>query len=135
MDNVLVDFQSGIDQLGEQVKQEYKERLDEVPGILGLMKPLEGAIDAVQRLAKKYAVYILSTAPWLNVTAWEDKVKWIQNNYKYDRHKINYINNNFKFECIPNLSKNGFVKSPDLVVAPINVNGLTSTFILLAETP
>ncbi len=28
MDNVLVDFQSGIDQLEEQVKQEYEGRLD-----------------------------------------------------------------------------------------------------------
>ncbi len=42
------------------------------------MKPLEGAIDAVQRLAKKYDVYVLSTAPWLNSSAWKDKIEWIQ---------------------------------------------------------
>lgn len=32
MDNVLVDFQSGIDKLEESTKKEYEGRLDEVPG-------------------------------------------------------------------------------------------------------
>ncbi len=32
MDNVLVDFQSGLDQVSEEVKAEYAGRLDEIPG-------------------------------------------------------------------------------------------------------
>ena len=77
MDNVLVDFASGIARLDDATKQEYEGRLDEVPGIFALMDPMPGAIDAVHRLAEKYDVYILSTAPWKNPSAWSDKVKWV----------------------------------------------------------
>ena len=77
MDNVLVDFASGIARLNEATKQEYEGRLDEVPGIFALMDPMPGAIDAVHRLAEKYDVYILSTAPWKNPYAWADKVAWV----------------------------------------------------------
>ena len=77
MDGVLVDFQSGIDKLGEDVKKEYEGRLDEVPGVFALMSPMPGAIDAVHKLQEKYDVYILSTAPWKNPSAWSDKVKWV----------------------------------------------------------
>ena len=78
MDNVLVNFETGIARLEESVKQEYKGHLDDVPGIFGLMEPMEGAIDAFNRLSQIYDVYILSTAPWHNPTAWSDKVKWVQ---------------------------------------------------------
>lgn len=77
MDGVLVDFQSGIDKLSEDVKKEYEGRLDEVPGIFALMSPMPGAIDAVHKLQEKYDVYILTTAPWKNPSAWSDKVKWV----------------------------------------------------------
>jgi FMN phosphatase YigB (HAD superfamily) len=33
MDNVLVDFQSGIDRLSDEMKKEYERRPDNVPGI------------------------------------------------------------------------------------------------------
>ena len=77
MDGVLVDFQSGIDRLDERTREEYAGRLDEVPGIFSLMNPMPGAVDAVHRLAEKYDVYILSTAPWKNPSAWADKVAWV----------------------------------------------------------
>lgn len=77
MDGVLVDFQSGIDGLSEELKNEYREYIDEAPGIFGLMKPMPGAIEAVHKLKEHYDVYILSTAPWKNPSAWSDKVKWI----------------------------------------------------------
>ena len=38
------------------------------------------AIEAVKELAKKYDVYVLSTSPFQNPTAWKDKIEWI---YKY----------------------------------------------------
>ena len=37
MDGVLVDFQSGIYKLSEEVKKVYEGRVDEVPGIFSLM--------------------------------------------------------------------------------------------------
>ena len=40
------------------------------------MQPNEGAIDAMNRLKDKYDIYILSTAPWDNPSAWSDKLEW-----------------------------------------------------------
>ena len=77
MDNVLVDFQSGLDQVSEEVKAEYAGRLDEIPGLFAKMKPMEGAIETVHELQKYYDLFILSTAPWKNPSAWSDKVEWV----------------------------------------------------------
>lgn len=81
MDGVLVDFQSGIDKLSDETKKEYEGRLDEVPGIFSLMDPMPGAIEAVYRLSEHYDVYILSTAPWKNLSAWSDKINWITKHF------------------------------------------------------
>ena len=77
MDNVLVDFQSGLDQVSEEVKAEYAGRPDEIPGLFAKMKPMPGAIEAVHELQKHYDLFILSTAPWKNPSAWSDKVEWV----------------------------------------------------------
>ena len=77
MDNVLVDFQSGIDRLDAATKLEYEGRLDEVAGIFGLMDPMPGAVEAYRELSAKFDTYILSTAPWLNPSAWSDKINWV----------------------------------------------------------
>lgn len=78
MDNVLVDFQSGINKLSEYEKREYEGRYDEVPDIFARMSPYEGAINAYHHLARFYDVYILSTAPWNNPSAWSDKLIWVR---------------------------------------------------------
>ena len=78
MDNVLVDFPSGISKLSQEVINEYESNLDEVPNIFSLMEPLEGAIDSFKILSQRYDTYILSTAPWENSSAWSDKVKWVK---------------------------------------------------------
>ena len=78
MDNVLVDFQSGIDCTTAELLKQYEGHLDDVPGIFSKMKPMPGAIEAFEKLAQRYDVYILSTAPWHNPTAWSDKVLWVQ---------------------------------------------------------
>ncbi len=81
LDNVIVDFQSGIDQLDDETLEAYKDNYDEVPGIFSLMKPMPGAIEAVKTISKYYEVYVLSTAPWLNPSAWKDKVEWIHRHF------------------------------------------------------
>ena len=80
MDGVLVNFQSGIDQLDLYHKIEYKENYDEVPGIFGTMKPNEDMIDLFNAMFsdERYDCYVLSTAPWENPSASSDKVEWIQ---------------------------------------------------------
>ena len=78
MDNVLVDFPSGIAKLPESTVSDFEGRLDEVPGIFSLMDPIPKAIESFETLAKHYDTYILSTAPWGNPSAWIDKVLWVQ---------------------------------------------------------
>lgn len=87
MDNVLVDFRSGIGRIDEAARMEYEGHLDDVPGIFSLMDPMPGAIDAVHRLAGKFDVYILSTAPWKNPSGWADKVAWVAKHLDDVLHK------------------------------------------------
>lgn len=78
MDNVLVDFQSGLNKVDEATKQQYEGHLDDIPGIFALMEPMPGAIEGAHRLAERYDCYILSTAPWENPSAWSDKLLWVK---------------------------------------------------------
>ena len=63
MDNVLVDFPSGITRVSTELQCEYDDRLDEVPGIFSLMQPIPNAIESYEYLASHFDTYILSTAP------------------------------------------------------------------------
>lgn len=84
MDNVLVDFTSAIDwPSAEQLAAANGDHSD-VPGIFAQMTPMPGAIDAVIELAKVYDLYILSTAPWKNPSAWTHKVEWVQKHWGAD---------------------------------------------------
>ena len=78
MDNVLVDFPSGISKISKALQSEYEDRLDEVPGIFSLMEPLKGAIESYKKLSQKFDTYILSTAPWKNSSGWSDKNEWVK---------------------------------------------------------
>jgi 5'(3')-deoxyribonucleotidase len=64
--------------LSEATKAEYEGRIDDVPGIFSLMEPMPGAIEAVKILSPHFELYILSTAPWKNISAWSDKAAWVQ---------------------------------------------------------
>lgn len=90
MDNVLVDFKTGIERLDESIVQEYEGKLDEVPGIFSLMDPMPGALDAVQQLSEHFDLYLLSTAPWLNPSAWIDKLKWVQQHFGAEESSLFY---------------------------------------------
>lgn len=78
MDNVLVDFSTGIAKLSEELQLEYTDRLDEVPDIFSLMEPMPGAIEAYHEIAERYDTYILSTSPWENDTAPGHKLQWVK---------------------------------------------------------
>ncbi len=77
MDNVLVDFPSGIARLSESDRASYEDSYDDCPGIFALMDPMPGAIDGYKFLAERFDTYILSTAPWNNPSAWLHKVEWV----------------------------------------------------------
>lgn len=87
MDNVLVDFTSAFGHLDSRVLETYAGRLDEVPGIFSKMAPLSGAVEAFHTLAQQYDTYILSTAPWRNPSAWQDKLLWVQKHLGEPAHK------------------------------------------------
>lgn len=78
MDNVIVDFQSGINELSHDLKEKFDGRLDEVPGIFSKMIPIENAVESVKELSKVFDTYLLSTAPWDNPSAWSDKIIWVK---------------------------------------------------------
>ncbi len=90
MDNVLVDFKTGIDLQNPDILREYEGRLDEVPGIFSKMEPIKDAITSVQKLGQFYDVYILSTAPWLNPSAWIDKLLWVQKYFGKEEGSLFY---------------------------------------------
>ena len=87
MDNVLVDFPSGIARITPELRAEFDERFDEVPGIFSLMDPKLGAIDAFLELSELFDTYILSTAPWNNHSAWSDKLLWVKRHLGQPAHK------------------------------------------------
>ena len=80
MDNTLVDFVSAFPRVGVAAMEEYQDK-DDIPGIFALMEPMPGAIEAVYTLSKRYDIYVLSTAPWANPTAWSDKLNWIKRHF------------------------------------------------------
>ncbi|WP_270321441.1 5' nucleotidase, NT5C type [Weissella confusa] len=82
MDNVLVDtllILNAIDMGGETVVKP-----DQIPGIFRDLPPVPGAIDSVNKLRDYYELYILSTAPWQNASAWQDKLIWLQHHFGDD---------------------------------------------------
>jgi len=96
MDNVLVNFQSGLDRVPEAIKREYaddgsgKPHYDDIPHIFSLMDPMPGAIEAMRELKPHFDLYILSTAPWLNPSALSDKVEWVQRYFGKGKDSIFY---------------------------------------------
>ena len=77
MDGVLVDFDSGLKQAEPDLLKIYKGQLDNIPNLFSWMVPMPGAIEAFKALAEKYDTYILTTAPWKNETALQDKKDWL----------------------------------------------------------
>ena len=81
MDNVLADFPSGLAKIDPETQKLYGDHPDDIPGIFALMEPVAGAVEAVNLLAQHYDVYILSTAPWKNPSAWSDKLEWVKKHF------------------------------------------------------
>jgi 5'(3')-deoxyribonucleotidase len=94
MDNVLVDFPSGMAACDPALLEQFKECPDEIPGIFGRMQPKDGAIAAYHELSELFDAYILSTAPWENPTAWSDKLEWVKRHLGAPAHKRLILSHN-----------------------------------------
>lgn len=91
MDNVIVDFKTGIERLSQEVLDKHEvihgrneegiRNLDEVEGIFALMDPLPSAIESIRELSHSFDLYVLSTSPWQNPSAWSDKIRWIHKHF------------------------------------------------------
>ena len=84
MDNTLVDFSAKLEHVDPAVLERYRGRYDEIPGIFALMPPFKGALQAFRELSELYEIYILSTAPWANPSAWQHKVEWVHVHFGMD---------------------------------------------------
>lgn len=81
MDGVLVDLAAKIAEYPAEVvaKFEKDDMVDQMPALFLDPPPISGAVDAFNKFVKsdKYDVYILSTAPWENPSAWMHKRLWV----------------------------------------------------------
>lgn len=78
MDNVLADFRSALKKQPKEILEKYKGDEDEIPNLFSQMEPMKDAVVSFNALSKFYDIYILSTAPWKNPSAWSDKLEWVK---------------------------------------------------------
>ncbi len=87
MDGVLADFQTGVDKLTEEQLNKY-ERPTLIPEFFINLPTVEGAKEAVEKLADKYDLFVLSTAPWDNPQAWSEKRIWLQRHFPEFKRRL-----------------------------------------------
>ena len=78
MDGVLCDFMAAFNEQSQEIREKFDDNKDDVPGMFRNMRPLKGAIESFNKLAKEFDVFILSSAPWDNPSAWTDKLLWVK---------------------------------------------------------
>lgn len=77
MDNTIVDTLPVLNAENDKPHLYQFKKPDQIPGIFRYLPPLPDAIDSIYVLSQYYDMYILSTAPWQNPSAWEDKISWL----------------------------------------------------------
>ncbi len=87
LDGVLAEFPENLSDVDWSIAdscrqwcEETGEHHSDFEGLFSTLKPKEGGNDAIYRLRQKFEVYILSTAPWKNVSSWTDKRIWVEKN-------------------------------------------------------
>ena len=101
MDGVLVDFSVEVNKTISNntfLRESYKGRYDHIPGIFRNPPPIEGAIEAINKLAEsgKYELYIATAAPWGNPSAAMDKRYWIEEHFGnlfYKKMAVTHLKN------------------------------------------
>ena len=82
MDGVLVNLAAKIAEYPKEIVEQFEkdDMVDQMPSLFLDPPPISGAIDAFNKFvnSNKYDVYILSTAPWENPSAWMHKRLWVE---------------------------------------------------------
>lgn len=83
LDGVVADFVTAMNAHPSRHEPPYDKDPDTIPGLFSNLNPIKKAISSVNKLlnSDKYEVYILSTAPWNNPSAWSDKRLWIEEQF------------------------------------------------------
>jgi 5'(3')-deoxyribonucleotidase len=99
MDGVIADFDAAIKEVSPELEtsdkfENYEERSKEVdkividnPGFFTRLKPMEGAINAVDFLFNNFEVYFLSTPMWNVPDSYRDKRIWLEKHFGEKAHK------------------------------------------------
>ena len=53
------------------------EYVDNNKDVFKDLKPMPGGIEAFEFLSKHFETYILTTAPWKNISSWSEKREWV----------------------------------------------------------
>ena len=87
LDGVLAEFPENLSDVDSSIAESCRqwcektgEHHSDFEGLFSTLKTKEGANDAIHRLIQKFEIYILSTAPWKNVSSWTDKRIWVEKN-------------------------------------------------------
>ena len=92
MDGVLVDLGKEFENFYSEfpnLRERFKDCPDHIHGIFRNPPPMEGAIEAVNKLAEsgKYEIFIATAAPWGNPESAADKRYWIEKYFGKLFHK------------------------------------------------
>lgn len=96
MDGVLVNLEKAFDKFFElhpYLKDRYKHNPDHIQGVFRNAPPIDGAIDAINKLNEsgKYELFIATAAPWGNPMASSDKRFWIEDYFGTLFHKKMFV--------------------------------------------
>ena len=96
MDGVLVNLGKAFDNFVEMhphLKERYKHNPDHIQGVFRTAPPIDGAIEAVKKLAEsgKYELFIATASPWGNPMAASDKRFWIEDYFGKLFHKRMFV--------------------------------------------
>lgn len=76
---ILIDMDGVLVKEPEYIDEKYKDiHWSDIPDIFLNLDPMDNAISSFNKLSQDFDVYIVSTAPWGNPSAWTDKRKWVE---------------------------------------------------------
>lgn len=112
LDGVVVDLHAHVEnRYGKQGLENMGDLTDNDDQLFLDPPAIEGAIEIIKQLSKKFDVFFLSTAPWNNVNSWSHKRIWVEKHlgeYAYKRlilsHRKDLLMGDF---LIDDRTKNG----------------------------
>ena len=84
MDGVIVNFPENLVDVDDSIQRPCKKWCNQTgnhhsdfPGLFETLLPKKEAVAGVYKLQKKFDVFLLSSAPWNNLSSWTHKREWV----------------------------------------------------------